>query len=237
MVACWEGVYAGDVPKRALIFSLLKWGLCAWCAAPAIDLWLVLRRMNPHFIRAYDYKVLSLAILATGAWAFIFLFLTLACTPVKRLTGWRWPGKIRRILGLYAFFYCLLHLLVYLVIGQKLRFDYAYLDALSVPSRLWGWLSLLLLVPLALTSTDGMVRRLGGKRWQRLHRLVYPATAFAIVHLALTEHDNQVLDYHGTKYALLPFLVLMALRVAPLSRLWNRRRAHSTTRAPGADEH
>lgn len=231
-----ERVYAGEVPKRALIFSLLKWGLCAWCAAPAIDLWLVLRRMNPHFIRAYDYRVLSLAIAATGAWAFIFLFLTLGCTPVRRLTGWRWPSKIRRILGLYAFFYCLLHLLVYLVIGQKLRWDYAYLDALSEQSRLWGWFSLLLLVPLALTSTDGMVRRLGGKRWQRLHRLVYLATALAIVHLALTDRDNFVTDYHRTQYALWPFLALMALRFVPRPRLGNGRETPASSRAPGPDE-
>jgi len=122
------------------------------------------------------------------------------------------------------------------VIGQKLRLDYAYIDALSVTSRLWGWFSLLLLVPLALTSTDGMVRRLGGKRWRWLHRLVYLATALAIVHLALTDQDNQVTDYHRTQYALWPFLALMALRLVPLSRLRNRWRTPSSTRAQQGDE-
>jgi DMSO/TMAO reductase YedYZ heme-binding membrane subunit len=217
--------------KRAVVLSLVKWGLCVWCAAPAVDLWLVLSRMDRHFIRAYNYRVFSLGIADTGAWAFVFLLLALACTPVKRLTGWRWPGELRRILGLYAFFYCLLHFLIYMVIGQKLRWDYAYLDALSQPSRIPGWLSLLLLVPLVLTSTDGMVRRLGGKRWQQLHRLVYLATALAILHLAWTDRDNQVLDYHRTKYALGPFLALMALRFVPLTRLRNKLRTSISTRS------
>ncbi len=217
--------------KRDVVLNLVKIALCGLCAVPAVDLWLVLERMDRHFIRAYNYRVLSLGIAETGAWAFIFLFVALSCTPVQRLTGFRWPGELRRTLGLVAFCYSLLHFLVYIVVGQKLRWDYAYLDALSQKSRIPGWIALLLLVPLAITSTDGMIRRVGAKRWKNLHRLVYLATALAILHLAWTEHDNQVSDYHGTKSFLVPFLILMALRFVPLSALRKKLRRLIPTRS------
>ena len=211
--------------------NLVKVGLCGLCAVPAVDLWLVLEHMDRHSIRAYDYRFLSLGVAETGAWAFIFLFIALSCTPVQHLTGFRWPGELRRTLGLVAFFYSLLHFLVYIVIGQKLRWDYAFLDALSQKSRIPGWLALLLLLPLAVTSTDGMIRRLGAKRWKNLHRLVYLATALAILHLAWTEHDNQTYDYHRTKNVLVPFVILMALRFVPLSSLRKKLQKLVSTRS------
>jgi DMSO/TMAO reductase YedYZ heme-binding membrane subunit len=219
------------VQKRDLRLNLVKIAVCGSCTVPAVNLCLVLERIDRHFIRAYDYRVLSLGIAETGAWAFIFLFVALSCTPLQRLTGFRWPGELRRTLGLVAFCYSLLHFLVYIVVGQKLRWDYAYLDALSQKSRIPGWLALLLLVPLAVTSTDGMIRRIGAKGWKNLHRLVYLATALAIVHLAWTEHDNQNSDYHGTKRFVLPFLILMALRFVPLSALRKKLRKLVPTRS------
>jgi DMSO/TMAO reductase YedYZ heme-binding membrane subunit len=210
--------YARGVQRRAVILNLVKVGLCVWCVMPAVTLWQALEHRNRHFIRAYDYQVLTLGIAETGAWAFIFLFIALACTPVQQITGLRWPGELRRLFGLFACFYSFLHFCVYMVIGQKLHWNYLWPDALGQTSRIPGWFALLLLLPLAVTSTDGMIRRLGAKRWKNLHRLVYLATALAITHLALTDKENQT-DYHRTKNVVVPFLILMLLRVVPLSSL------------------
>lgn len=195
--------------------------MSVWCLAPALDLVRVLGRMDPHFIRNYNYRVFALAISASGAWAFIFLFLTLACTPIQRITGWRVAGELRRALGLFAFFYSFLHLLMYFVIGQKLSLEDCWTDATFQHSRIAGWAALILLAPLAITSTDGMVRRIGAKRWKLMHRLVYVAVALAVGHVAWTDFEY-LADYHRTKNALIPFAILMLLRVLPLSA-WRRR--------------
>ncbi len=205
------------MPKR--LRWLLKAVVIALSLLPALDLWRVLRILNPLWLTAFDYPVFRTGIGATGAWAFIFIFLALACTPVQRLTGMRWPIELRRILGLFAFFYAFLHLAFYIVVGQKWRFDYAFDDAMLIHSRLPGWAALILLLPLALTSTDGMVRRLGGKNWKRLHWLVFPATALALWHMAWTQWESGTNDYHRTWYAVDAFLVLIAVRLL----LWLRR--------------
>jgi sulfoxide reductase heme-binding subunit YedZ len=179
---------------------------------PALDMLRVLYQHNPHFIRDYDYAAFTFSINVSGYWAFAFLFLTLACTPVQRLTRSAWVAAVRRPLGLAAFGYCFWHFLAYFVIGQKLKFDYVIEDALKEVSRQPGWLSLLLLLPLALTSTDGMVRRLGGKRWKLLHRLIYPATAAAIFHVYLVETDHRS-DLNLTRITLIPFVLLMLARL------------------------
>lgn len=182
------------------------------CTFPAIDLIRVLHEHNPHFVRDYDFPAFSLAITVSGAWAFVFLFLALACTPVQRLTHSAWVAAVRRPLGLAAFGYCVLHFLVYFAMGQKFNVAYVLEDAWQERSRIVGWLSLLLLLPLALTSTDGMARWLGGKRWKRLHRLVYPATALAILHVYIVESDH-LGDFHVTRNTLAPFAVLMLARL------------------------
>jgi sulfoxide reductase heme-binding subunit YedZ len=179
---------------------------------PAIDLVRVLYQHNPHFMRDYDFPAFSLAVNASGGWAFAFLFLALACTPVQRLTRSAWVAAVRRPLGLAAFGYCVLHFLAYLVIGQKLNWDFVIYDSWHTTSRIPGWISLLLLVPLALTSTDGMARWLGGKRWKWLHRLVYPAAALAILHVYMIESDNHR-DLRVTRYTLIPFVILMLMRL------------------------
>lgn len=178
---------------------------------PVVNLWILLERMNPHFVRYYDFRTFSLAIAETGAWAFIFLLIALSCTPLRRLTGFRWFGELRRTLGLLAFFHVVMHFLAYLVVGQKLHFEYLWPDAMTQYSRIPGWLCFILLIPLALTSTDGMVRRLGGRRWKALHRLVYPAAALAIAHLYWTEIDRSE-DHHLTRNVAVPFAILIAAR-------------------------
>ena len=117
-----------------------------------------------------------------GLLALIFLIASLACSPVKALLGWTWPMRIRRMLGLFAFFYALAHFVVYLALDRV--FDVAAVaeDIAERPFILVGFLALVLLVPLAVTSTDRWVRRLGYARWRRLHRLAYAAGVLAAVH-------------------------------------------------------
>jgi sulfoxide reductase heme-binding subunit YedZ len=203
-----DALYAGGVLRPRVAKALVS----ILCTFPAIDLIRVLYQHNPHFVRDYDFAAFSLSINVSGGWAFVFLFLALACTPVQRLTRSAWVAAVRRPLGVAAFGYCLLHFLAYFVIGQKLNVSYLFEDSLQQPSRIPGWLSLLLLVPLALTSTDGMARRLGGKRWKLLHRLVYPATALAILHVYWVERDHYS-DFHATRNTLVPFVVLMLARL------------------------
>jgi sulfoxide reductase heme-binding subunit YedZ len=116
-----------------------------------------------------------------GRWGLIFLLLTLAVTPIRRLTGWNRVIKVRRLLGLFAFFYVALHLLLYVGLDQGFAWGFLVEDVLERPFITVGFLSFLLLLPLAITSTKGWIRRLG-KRWQRLHRLVYPAAGLGAIH-------------------------------------------------------
>jgi sulfoxide reductase heme-binding subunit YedZ len=102
-------------------------------------------------------------------------------TPIRRLTGWNRIIKTRRLLGLFAFFYLCLHLLVYLGLDQGFGWSYIAEDILERPFITSGMAAFLLLVPLAVTSTRGWIRRLG-KRWQKIHRLVYPAVALGVLH-------------------------------------------------------
>jgi sulfoxide reductase heme-binding subunit YedZ len=117
-----------------------------------------------------------------GLWGLVLLLATLACTPLKRYLGWNWPLAVRRLLGLCGFFTVLLHFLTYLVLDQF--FDVAAIveDVLKRKFITVGFLAFVLLIPLAVTSTNGMVKRLGFPRWKRLHKLAYVATAAGVVH-------------------------------------------------------
>lgn len=118
----------------------------------------------------------------TGDTILTCLMLTLAVTPLRRLTGWNEIIRVRRLIGLTAFWYACLHLSTYLVFDQSLSIDEILKDIAKHPWVLVGFTAFLCLVPLAITSTTGWVRRLGGKRWQRLHRLVYLAAAAGVLH-------------------------------------------------------
>ena len=110
------------------------------------------------------------------------LLLTLSVTPLRRLTGWNEIIRVRRLLGLTAFWYALVHFLSYVVFDQSLSIADIGADIIEHPWVLLGFTALLLLLPLAVTSTRGWVRRLGGKRWNRLHQLIYPATLAGLIH-------------------------------------------------------
>ena len=117
-----------------------------------------------------------------GLTALVFLVASLACTPARRLFGWTWPPRVRRELGLFAFFYASLHFLTYLLLDQALDFQAVFLDIVERPFITVGFAALVLMVPLALTSTTASIRRLGYQRWIRLHQLVYVAGALAVLH-------------------------------------------------------
>jgi sulfoxide reductase heme-binding subunit YedZ len=117
-----------------------------------------------------------------GTAALAFLVITLSVTPLRLATGWAWLLRLRRMLGLFTFFYATLHVTAYVWLDQW--FDGAAIaaDIAKRPYVTAGFAALLLLVPLALTSTNGWVRRLGARNWQRLHRLVYPIAGLAVLH-------------------------------------------------------
>jgi sulfoxide reductase heme-binding subunit YedZ len=118
----------------------------------------------------------------TGYWALMFLMISLAASPLKQFFGWSWCIRIRRMLGLFAFFYACLHLLTYLVLDQFLDWESIVNDIVKRPYITVGFPSFLLLIPLAVTSADSMIRRLGGKRWKLLHRTVYISAAGGVIH-------------------------------------------------------
>jgi len=121
--------------------------------------------------------------LHTGRWALKFLLISLAVTPVRRLTGWNFVIQYRRMLGLFAFFYATLHFASYWAFDLGFAWVAMVGDILKRPFIALGFAAFLLLVPLALTSTKGWIRRLG-KKWALLHRLVYIAAILAVIHFA-----------------------------------------------------
>ncbi len=134
----------------------------------------------------------------TGVWALRFICASLAITPLRRLTGWNWLARFRRMIGLYAFFYGSLHFLVYTIVDKFAGLEFidgivAWSTARNLALAVWddvykrpfitiGFTALVLMLPLAITSTAGWIRRLGGKRWAALHRLVYITGVAAVVH-------------------------------------------------------
>lgn len=118
----------------------------------------------------------------TGLLALILLLASLALTPLRLLSSWTWPARLRRLLGLLAFTYALLHFLTYAVLDRGLQLGALAEDIAKRPFITVGFVALVLLIPLAVTSTKGSVRRLGYQKWQRLHQLVYLAAALGILH-------------------------------------------------------
>jgi sulfoxide reductase heme-binding subunit YedZ len=117
-----------------------------------------------------------------GFWTLTMLTITLACTPAKVLLGITWPLRVRRMLGLFAFFYALLHFTTYFAVDQFFDFRAIFADVAKRKFITIGFAGFLLLIPLAVTSTNGAVRRLGFRRWKRLHRLVYVVAGLGLNH-------------------------------------------------------
>lgn len=139
----------------------------------------------------------------SGDWALRLLLVTLAMTPLRQLTGQPWPILIRRMLGLFAFFYAGLHFTVWLVFDHGLDPVAMLEDIAERPYVTLGFSAFVLLIPLAVTSTNGWMRRLG-RNWQRLHRLVYPAALLAVLHFVwLVKGDQLEPLVYGALLALL----------------------------------
>jgi sulfoxide reductase heme-binding subunit YedZ len=117
-----------------------------------------------------------------GDWALRFILIALAVTPLRIVTGISAIGRLRRMLGLFAFFYVVLHFMSYIGLDQFFFWPGIWQDIVKRVYITLGMLAVLLLLPLALTSTDGMVKKVGGKTWRRLHRLVYPAAILGVIH-------------------------------------------------------
>lgn len=159
----------------------------------------------------------------TGDWVLRFLLITLAITPLRRLFGWNALLRYRRMLGLFAFFYVCLHFLSYAWLDQYFAIADIVKDVAKRPYITVGFACFLMLIPLAATSTNAMIRRLGARRWQRLHRLVYLVGVGGIVHfLWLVKSDlREPLIYGAILAILLGF------------RLWDRVRREPVAVAAG----
>lgn len=189
---------------KLLILSLV-------CALPAVDLgWKLLQDdLGANPVETLEHT--------SGDWAIYFLLLTLSMSPLQQLFAPKWPipmHLIRRVLGLSAFVYALLHLAVYFIFDMGLDIDAAIEDIATRPFIMIGMTALTLLIPLVITSTQGWQKRLK-RRWQQLHKLIYPITFLGILHYALLVKA----DLFMPLVYLLLFGILMLLRQFKLPRL------------------
>lgn len=154
--------------RKALIFinSLVPLALLAWDAGAG--------KLGANPIEFF--------LRTTGILTLIFLLITLAVSPVRKIFEWNEAIKFRRMLGLYAFFYGLLHLSTYFIFDRALSLSNTIGDVLQRPFIAVGMLSFFLMIPLAVTSTNGMIKRLGGKNWQKLHRATYLVGIGGVIH-------------------------------------------------------
>ncbi len=118
----------------------------------------------------------------TGTLTLVFLLLTLAVTPLRKILGLPWMVQFRKMMGLYAFFYGCLHLLAYTWFDKGFAFRAIVEDTLKRPFIFLGMLAFVLMVPLAVTSTSKMIKRLGGRKWNLLHKLIFPAAIAGVLH-------------------------------------------------------
>jgi sulfoxide reductase heme-binding subunit YedZ len=162
----------------------------------------------------------------TGWWGLVLLTTTLAVTPVRRLTGWHQIVLYRRLVGLFAFFYLTLHFGTYLVLDQWFAWSYILEDIAERPFITVGFTAWLLLLAFAFTSTRGWVRRLG-RRWRRLHRLIYVASALGVLHF----YWNVKADAREPLIFGAVIGLLLLARVPAVQRLASRARAGAALQA------
>ena len=133
----------------------------------------------PEWLGAHPAEYITRA---TGDWTLRFVLITLAVTPLRKITGWGWLLRLRRMLGLYAFFYAMVHLSSYVSFDHVFEAGEIIKDIIKRPFITVGFATLLLMLPLAVTSTNAMVRRLGARRWIALHRLIYIIGPLGVLH-------------------------------------------------------
>ena len=145
----------------------------------AVPLALLVWDQSHHRLGANPQNFL---ILTTGMMTLIFLMLTMAVTPLRKVTGWNWLIQFRRMLGLYAFFYGCLHFLCFFSLDRGFSVSSTLTEMLKRKYLIVGSTALIAMIPLAITSTNAMIKRLGGKRWRALHRLAYVAAVAGVIH-------------------------------------------------------
>jgi sulfoxide reductase heme-binding subunit YedZ len=163
----------------------------------------------------------------SGDWALRMLLATLAITPLRLLTKWNWLIRYRRMLGLFAFFHASIHLAIYLVVDLGGFWSQILAEIVKKPYITVGFTAWLLMVPLALTSTRAMMRKLGGN-WQRLHRLVYVVGICGVLHYLWLVKSGNTLAVREPLVYLAIFVLLLAVRVPG----WVRRARSRTSRQP-----
>ena len=172
------------------------------------------RLVAGFFLERLGANPIELITRSTGTWTLTFVLITLAVTPLRRITGWHWLLRLRRMLGLFAFFYACLHFTTYIWFDQFFDWPAIWKDILKRKFIWIGFTAFVLLIPLALTSTNLAVRKLGAPAWQRLHRLVYVIAICGVIHYWwLVKKDlTQPMIYAGVLAFLLGFRIVLALR-------------------------
>ncbi len=160
--------------ERALWFTkAVIWLLALWPVTNLV-LGVIYQRLGPNPVETLTRD--------TGWWTLVLLCATLSVTPLRKWLHWPWLIRVRRLLGLFAFFYAVLHFTTWVWFDHFFSAVEMFKDIVKRPFITIGALAFLLLLPLAMTSTHAMIRRLGGKRWQVLHRSIYLITPLAVVH-------------------------------------------------------
>jgi len=204
-------------------------------AAPVRSGW---RNPSPAAVRAIKIAVFALALIplarlglfawlgkltanpiefitrSTGTWTLSFVLITLTVTPLRRMLDWPWLLRLRRMLGLFAFFYACLHFTTYVWLDQFFDVHGIVKDVVKRPFITVGFAAFVLLIPLAATSTNAMIRRLGAHRWQRLHYAVYAIATLGVVHYWwLVKKDiTQPLWFGAAAALLLGYRIVYRLR-------------------------
>lgn len=204
--------------RQRVGLKVLVWAAClAPVVALAWRLW-----TDPLVTNPIDVATDTL-----GDWTLRILLLSLTMTPLRILFGLSWPVTLRRLLGLFAFAYAVLHFSVWLVVDHFFDWPTMVADVVKRPYVTVGFTALLLLVPLAATSTTGMIRRLGATNWRRVHRLVYVIAILGVVHYLWLAKVGVLGPYYYAAW----LAVLFGVRLVDTAR---RARARARPAAPGA---
>jgi len=172
---------------------------------------------NPESFGANPFEVITDR---TGDWTLRFVLFTLAVTPLRILTGWNQVIRFRRMLGLFAFFYSFLHFLTYVWFTQYFNLAEITKDVVKRPFITVGFVAFILMIPLALTSTKKWIGRLGGKRWQRLHLVIYVTGILGVIHY-FWRVKSDITD---------PLIYAVLLSVLFVLRIWNKFRTPAVVR-------
>lgn len=186
------------------MIKLVKPFIFSLCLLPLI---LLFRDFYLDELGANPFEVLTRS---TGEWTLRFVLVTLAMTPLRSITGAAWPLRFRRMLGLFAFCYVCVHLLTYLWLDHFFDWEEIFIDIIKRPYITLGMLAFTLLLPLAFTSTKKMMKRLG-KRWKKLHKLVYLIAILGVLHFLLLVK----LDLREPLIYAFILLLLFAVRIKP----------------------